>query len=413
MEDWRRRTQDMAAFGAPGSLRGRLHTPTPAVRPLLQPTPARASGSRSHTVIVAASDSTAAEKSGADYVCDGTADDVEINQAIAEADAATTLSGGAVRFTSGNFYLAADVIVLYSSLFGSGDLPTSIWVTNGAGIRLLGGGANMYDIIVIGDGAANTDTPFGIRCESSYQRVERCTVYNCADGVQIAGTTSTDPWSIPTFVHVRDCQLLSCMIGVHLFKPAGASSPDYAHLTANQFTFCRAGVKIDAGSWAQITANHLHGNNWGGTYGPGIEVADAATANSTNISSNSIVLFGPAVLLESDAVVVGSYMSAISGGAGAILRGAGGVFASNFLSQASGGVPTLQLGGAATSGWLVEGNVLTGAASGVDPAISILADVTSATIVNNWLRGRPTITNLGAGVLFNLDGSANNWNRAP
>jgi hypothetical protein len=57
---------------------------------------------------VAASNATAAEKAKADYVCDGTADNVEIQAAI---DAAQTDGGGVVILSPGTFQIAATLIV--------------------------------------------------------------------------------------------------------------------------------------------------------------------------------------------------------------------------------------------------------------------------------------------------------------
>lgn len=55
--------------------------------------------SRSVTLVVAASDSSAAAKAGADYVCDGTLDDVQILAAIT----ALPSGGGTVQLLEGNF----------------------------------------------------------------------------------------------------------------------------------------------------------------------------------------------------------------------------------------------------------------------------------------------------------------------
>lgn len=59
---------------------------------------------RTATYVIAASDATALEKAQADVVCDGVADDVEINTAIT-----TLTSGGLIHFTSGKFTLASAI----------------------------------------------------------------------------------------------------------------------------------------------------------------------------------------------------------------------------------------------------------------------------------------------------------------
>lgn len=58
---------------------------------------------RTATYVIAASDATAQEKAQADVVCDGTADEVEINAAI------TAIGKGKIVFTSGTFYINAAI----------------------------------------------------------------------------------------------------------------------------------------------------------------------------------------------------------------------------------------------------------------------------------------------------------------
>lgn len=63
---------------------------------------------RAATFTVAANDSTAAEKASADYVCDGTDDQTEINSAI-NAAAALTAAGGTVQLLGGNYRISAGI----------------------------------------------------------------------------------------------------------------------------------------------------------------------------------------------------------------------------------------------------------------------------------------------------------------
>lgn len=60
---------------------------------------------RTATFVVAASDASATSKAQADYVCDGTADDVEINAAIAAAS-----SGDVIYFAEGTYNISATII---------------------------------------------------------------------------------------------------------------------------------------------------------------------------------------------------------------------------------------------------------------------------------------------------------------
>ena len=70
------------------------------------------------TVVVASSDAPAAVQSAADYVCDGTADEIQINSAIDQAARLNSRSGpvgaeqlGVVQLTGGQFTLAAPILV--------------------------------------------------------------------------------------------------------------------------------------------------------------------------------------------------------------------------------------------------------------------------------------------------------------
>src|SRR5690554_3352234 len=89
--------------------------PTPAVPTVTGP-----------IIIVAASDSSAASKDGADYVCDGIDDQYEIQAAID----ALPASGGTVQLTEGTFNCAGSVLPgSYTTLKGRGDESTHLIFT--------------------------------------------------------------------------------------------------------------------------------------------------------------------------------------------------------------------------------------------------------------------------------------------
>ena len=64
------------------------------------------------TFTIAASDASANVKANADYICDGTADEVQIKAAIA---AARTAGGGEVRLSEGTFYIDNQLAIAYSA----------------------------------------------------------------------------------------------------------------------------------------------------------------------------------------------------------------------------------------------------------------------------------------------------------
>ncbi len=97
---------------------------------------------RGATIVVAASDATATEKAQADYVCDGTADDVQIQAAI---DALPDV-GGSIKLTTGLYSISAtlkpknvaDFQILIEGAYPAGvtaDVPagvTELQLANGA-----------------------------------------------------------------------------------------------------------------------------------------------------------------------------------------------------------------------------------------------------------------------------------------
>jgi parallel beta-helix repeat protein len=122
-------------------------------------------GARSATLVVAASNATAAEKAGADYVCDGTGDEVEINEAIAVIAAIAGGQGGMVQLTSGTFTLANPIVMSANGvcISGQGIRGTIITLANGANCNVFTytGSTNVQffsleHFKVLGNGANNT-----------------------------------------------------------------------------------------------------------------------------------------------------------------------------------------------------------------------------------------------------------------
>jgi len=83
---------------------------------------------RSATLIVAASNASAKSKAGADYVCDGVADNVEIQAAI---DALSTTKGK-VQLSEGTFYIAASISIISGNITLEGMGISSTWLSAAA-----------------------------------------------------------------------------------------------------------------------------------------------------------------------------------------------------------------------------------------------------------------------------------------
>lgn len=121
------------------------------------------------TVVVAASDSGAVDKANADYVCDGTSDQVEINNAFGDVLSSGT-GGGKVLLLEGTFYIDGSIFIGdFTILEGQGQgteirLPsgysgtlqmiygsfTSGAIIKNLGIRQLGSGSTTYGIYLNG-----------------------------------------------------------------------------------------------------------------------------------------------------------------------------------------------------------------------------------------------------------------------
>ena len=94
----------------------------------------RRAGTMAAAFTVASNDATDAAKATADYVCDGVADDEEINAAIA----ALGSFGGTVELSEGDFNITATIVLEHATnLIGQGINSTNIVVTVGSAIDII------------------------------------------------------------------------------------------------------------------------------------------------------------------------------------------------------------------------------------------------------------------------------------
>ncbi len=140
------------------------------------------------TKVVAAVDSAASEAANADYVCDGTADEAQINAAL------TAAAGGLVLLLDGTYTLAADLSVPDSTvLAGLGQTATHL---TGAAIS---NGALIQNVFI-----CDLETSGGI----VFATALNVTVRGCA--FETAGIVVTDPQNFA----VLDCAFTN--VGVEL-----------------------------------------------------------------------------------------------------------------------------------------------------------------------------------------------------
>ncbi len=104
------------------------------------------SSQRSVTLVVAASDSLAVGKAAADYICDGTADDVEILAALA--------AGGSVFCLRGTYHASGTIALIanQSLTFENGSV---LWTSHAAiGISMAGDNIELIFDAIYAEGAA-------------------------------------------------------------------------------------------------------------------------------------------------------------------------------------------------------------------------------------------------------------------
>lgn len=236
------------------------------------------------TRVVAASNASSRNQIAADYLCDGTADEVQINAAIADVAA----FGGKVLLTEGTFTLAAPILLNDHGLIlegvGWGD-PVG-WTEDGYGTTLYpAGGFTGGALIVVAtgtfasstpcsacqirnlmcDGAAGTTTPVGSGIDGIQfsgftgllQNVR--TVFMSGDGVHVSGKTTASTWS--TYETRIDGLLTSHNTGRGLFLDSYAEDMQIFGVVS----YLNKGTGIEAtGSSNQFFGVHTYDNGDGG-----------------------------------------------------------------------------------------------------------------------------------------------------
>lgn len=140
---------------------------------------------RAATLVVAASDALAHVKAQADYVCDGTADNAEIQTAINAANAA---GGGTVALSNGTFNIAVAVVMKAStSLFGQGWRATTLRIANNVNVNAIeipvaATYAMVSDLGIDGNAGNNAGAGIGIySLNAVHPSLENLFIINCQD----------------------------------------------------------------------------------------------------------------------------------------------------------------------------------------------------------------------------------------
>ncbi|WP_221056373.1 C10 family peptidase [Methanoculleus chikugoensis] len=211
--------------------------PTPVVPTVTEP-----------TIIVAASDSSAASKAGADYICDGIDDQYEIQAAID----ALPARGGTVQLTEGTFKCSGNILPgSYTTLSGQGDERTTLIFTNNGLIWLKNDSIALEGFRATGSGYSG-------------QSAHRGVIYITASHMWIKDVTATADRSIQAVFYVQSIEGYNRDIEYIAFIGCVADSPGtYGFLHSSQdteyrvhryvqYTDCRA---TDCGRYSRF-------NNW-------------------------------------------------------------------------------------------------------------------------------------------------------
>lgn len=210
------------------------------------------------TVIVAASDSVNKDK--ADYVCDGTNDEVEINNAINSLPS----GGGKVLLLEGTYYLSNPISITLSnvSLEGMGK-STVLYLTDNSNCNVIhvGDGSSSYSDISISKlhidaNKANQSQGYGIYFEgSSSAYLHRMYVSNCfINNAHDAGAG---------FYYCYDSSISSCTIrncGVGIDQEGDSTDVTHDNLRiVNNFIYScdGAGISLYYGNNAVVSSNFI------------------------------------------------------------------------------------------------------------------------------------------------------------
>lgn len=240
---------------------------------------------------------TVSRSGGADYLCDGTADDVQINAATAAVNAA---GGGVVFLRAGTYNLTA-AIILYDNmtLVGEGE-ATKLFLVAGTNTSLVTNehwahaaagddynvNINVYNLWVDGNNTNNTGSSNGgISIKGIIgTRIMNCTVENVKGfaGIYVSGATPDvggDAFveNMVAYNRIRNCTAANQLIGSGIY---GTAPTNHTLIIIGNYVEDCQGRQIFAEDFAdtcQIIGNYVVG---GGSTGED-SVAGIATGNSS------------------------------------------------------------------------------------------------------------------------------------
>jgi len=187
---------------------------------------------RTATLVIAASNSSAASKTQADYVCDGIDDQIEINAAMNSLPA----NGGEVVLLEGTYYISGSITMAPSSwLTGQGPYNTTIQLADNANCHaIVAPTSNSWirgirDLRLEGNYPKQTGVWHGIYSKTSQVndgdlRVLNCSIFHFSgDGIHLANGY---------YIHIKD-SAIEYNVGNGIFLSSGMAVLDSLDLHDN------------------------------------------------------------------------------------------------------------------------------------------------------------------------------------
>lgn len=263
------------------------------------------------TFLVAANDAPAGVKAAANYLCDATADEVQINAAL---DALSAF-GGAVRLSEGTFNIASPILVVEASSrligAGTGTHGTGTQAGRGTMIKAAAGfsgtelvrvqlavndkpvvGVTIRDLSINGDDVAGPID--GVLFRSNFGRMVDCHITNCSGyGVRIKGYAAWTTYDtrmvnllcafnglagILLDTDSADCHIIGCVLEQNTQDGLEVKSGSNQMIGGQYYGNGRYGILFNsAGSNSMVTGIKIENNAQHGI------LIDAATAGPTGV----------------------------------------------------------------------------------------------------------------------------------
>lgn len=259
---------------------------------------------RSATLVIAAADSSAKSKAQADYVCDGTADDVEIQAAID----ALPITGGKIQLLEGLFNLSNEISITTNGVNLSGlGWSTKLKINTPGAIGISVGGVPAISNVVLSDFYLFTEvvSSHGIKFSQNtkFSNINRVALSGIR-GVGIYFTSETvadgNSWNLidacliysfynhgirldsgSNMVHINNCHFVNQLSESGKYAISVASCDAAIH--GNRMHQCEGGIELKDASCATFT---VIGNYMQNIHRNGIALSNGAQHG--NVQGNTI-----------------------------------------------------------------------------------------------------------------------------